>query len=308
MTVHTFYSVVLNDTADVTLGGIASLNIKSQVEHLAEATSGEIYPRHQAIVAIKPVADFSSYCLADCLDAIALTGKSITAMATGLDLYGYAHEHGGGRAGASLHRKYTIADGMIVPRKITCDHRGDAVISYDVLSTWDGTNAPVIELDLQSVPTAGTDDERFTIGKCTLGGVLLTKLRNWELDFGINAVTEGADSDIYDTHVSIVDCKPVLTLKGINIEWLKAANIPLIGKAATHLTSSVYLRKRLQTAAGYVADVTAEHIKFTMDGLMWIDDIFTPGAKEPAQCSLKLAMRFDGTNAPFVVDTTSAIT
>jgi hypothetical protein len=308
MTVHDLYSVVLNDTADVTLGGIASMNVRTQSEYRGEATSGEVYPRHQAIVAIKPIADFSSYCVADCLDAIGLIGKSITAMATGLELHAYAHVHGGGRAGASLHRKYTIADGMIVPDKITCDHRGDALISYKVLTTWDGTNAPIVELDLQSVPTAGTDDERFTIGKCTLGSVVVTDIRNWELDFGINAVTEGADSDIYDTHVSIVECKPVLTLKGIDIEWLKAANIPLVGKAATHATTKVYLRKRLQTAAGYVADATAEHIQFTMDGLTWIEDVFTSSGKGPTECSLKLAMRYDGTNAPFVVDTTCAIT
>ena len=308
MTIHGLYCVVLNDTADITLGGIESLNIRTQVEHVAEATSGEIYPRHQAINAIKPVADFSSFCLSQCLDAIPLTGKSISAMATGVDLYGYAHAHGGGRAGANLHRKYTIADGMIVPTKISCDHRGDAIISYNILSTWDGTNAPIIETDLASVPTAESDDERFTIGKCTLGSVLLGDIRNWELDFGISAVTEGADSDIYDTHVSIVECKPVLTLKGIDIEWMKAANIPLVGKAATHATSSVYLRKRLQTAAGYVADATAEHIKFTMDGLAFVEDIFSSRGKGPTECSLKLAMRFDGTNAPFVLDTTSAIT
>lgn len=308
MTIHDLYSVVLNDTADVTLGGIESINIRSQVEHKAEATSGEIYPRHQAIVAIKPVADFSSYCLADCLDAIPLTGKSITAMATGLDLYAYAHAHGAGRAGASLHRKYTIADGMIIPTKISCDHRGDALISYTVLSTWDGTNAPIIELDLQSVPTSGNDDERFSIGKCTIGSVLISDIRSWELDFGIKAVTEGADSDIYDTHVSIVECLPVLTLKGVDVEWMKAANVPLVGKAATHLTTSIYLRKRLQTAAGYVADGTAEHIKFTADGLAYVDEIFTAGGKVPSTCSLKLPMRFDGTNAPFVLDTTSAIT
>lgn len=307
MTIHGPYCVVFNDTADVTIGGIESINISSQVEHKADPTSGEIYPRHQAIVAIKPVADFASYCLAQCLDVVPLTGKSISDMATGVDLYGYAHAHGAGRAGANLHRKYTIADGMVIPDKITCDHRGDALMTCKILSTWDGTNSPVIEADLQSVPAAESDDERFTIGKCVLGAVTIPDIRSWELDFGITANTEGADSDIYDTHVSIVECRPVLTLRGIDLEWLKAANIPLVGKAGTHANTSVYLRKRLQTAAGYVADGTAEHIKYTIDGLLWIEDIYKAG-KGPAECSLKLAARFDGTNAPLVLDTTSAIT
>lgn len=306
MTIHAPYCVVFNDTDDITLGGIESINLSSQIEHKADATSGEVYPRHQAIVAIKPIADFSSYCIAQCLDAVPLTGTSITAMATGLELWGQSHAHGGGRGGALLHRKYTIADGMVIPDKITCEHRGDALMTCKVLSTWDGTNAPVIETDLQSLPTAESDDERFTIGKCVLGSVTIVDIRSWELDFGIEATTEGADSDIYDTHVSIVECKPVLTLRGIDIEWLKAANVPLIGKVATHATTTVYLRKRLQTSAGYVADGTAEHIKYTIDGLMWIEDIYKVG-KGPAECSLKLAARYDGTNAPLVLDTTSAI-
>lgn len=307
MSIHGLYAVVLNDTADITIGGIESINIKSQIEHQAEATSGEVYPRHQAIMAVKPIADFSSYCIADCLDAIPITGKSISAMATGLDLHAYKHEHGAGRAGTLSHRKYTIGDGMIIPSRISADHRGDALMTCNVLTTWDGTNDPVVITDLQTVPTQGDDDQRFTIGKCTIGSVLISDIRSWELDFGVNAVTEGADSDLYDTHVSIVDCKPVLTLRGIDIEWLKAASIPLVGKAATHLTTTVYLRKRLQTSAGFVANATAEHISMTMDGLAWIDELYASRGKGPTECSLKLAARFDGTNAPIVIDTTAAI-
>lgn len=307
MTIHGAYSVVFNDTEDTIIGGIESANIRSQVEHKADPTSGEIYPRHQAITAIKPVADFSSYCVADCLNAVPLTGTSISAMASGVDIYAYAHVHGAGRGGVSLHRKYTIADGMVIPAKISCDHRGDALMTCNILSTWDGTNAPVIETDLVTVATQGGDDERFTIGEVVLGSVTIADIRSFELDFGITANTEGADSDIYDTHVSISECRPVLTLRGIDVEWLKSTNIPLVGKVATHATTTVYLRKRLQTAAGYVADGTAEHIKYTIDGLMWVEDIISVRGAGPAECSLKLAARFDGTNAPLVLDTASAI-
>jgi len=307
MSIHTLYSVVLNDTADVTLGGIESLNVRPQIEHMLEATSGDVYPRHQAIVAIKPVADFASYCLAECLDAIPITGKSLSAMATGLDLYAYKHDHGGGRAGAASHRKYTIADGMIVPDRISCDHRGDALISFRVLSTWDGTNDPVIITEAQSVPTQGNDDERFTIGKCTIGSDVISDIRSWELDFGIEAATEGGDSDIYDTHVSIVTVKPVLTLRGVDPEWLKSDVVPLVGKSVTHATTTIYLRKRLQTAAGFVADGTAEHISMTMDGMAWIEEAYSSRGRAPNECVLKVAARYDGTNAPIVIDTTAAI-
>ncbi len=308
MGIHTHQCVVLNDTVDTILGGIETINVRTQTEHKADATSGQVYPDHIAITAQKPIADFSSYSVAKCLDAIGIIGVNIGALVTGLDLYAYLHAQGGGRSAGATHRKYSMADGIVVPDKITCDHRGDAIISYKVLPIWDGTNAPVIETDTSAVPTYEADDERFTLGSATIGGVALTGKRNWELDFGINAVTEGADSDIYDKYVSIVDCKPVLTLKGIDVEWLKSTNIPLVGKASTHATTSIYLRKRLQTASGYVADATAEHIKFTMHGLAYLEDLFTSGGKNPLETSLKLPAIFDATNAPVIIDTSCAIT
>lgn len=308
MTRHSLYGVELADTVPVVLGGIESVNCRLGVEHRADATSGALYPTHVAITGIKPVADFTSFGIANCLDEVGLIGLSIADLANGLNLYGYAHVDGGGRASGAVHRKYNMKKGLVVPRRITCDHRGDALIAYEVLPTWDGTNDPVIESDTVSVPTAPNDDERFTIGKISLGGVTIDDIRSFELDFGVNAKTEGTDSDLYDNHASIVDLVAMLTLRGIKLEWLKAANIPRTGKAATHANSIFYLRKRLQTSAGFVADGTAEHVKGTIAGLAWIEDVFTGGGENPAECSLKLVAKFDGTNLPVVFTTASAIT
>lgn len=308
MGIHTLYCVQLNDTAPVVLPGIMTQNVRTGTDYQAETSSGAIYPDHVAINAQKPGADFSSVCLADCLGEIGITGLNIDDLATGLELFAYLHDDGGGRSTGATHRKYGIAQGIIIPRRITCDHRGDAQVFYEVFATWDGANDPIVITDAAAVPAAEEADDRFTIGKTTIGGVVIPEIRSWELDFGITVETEGGDSDIYDTTCSIVECKPVLTLRGVDIEWMKAAGIPLVGKAGTHVNTITYLRKRLQTAAGFVADATAEHIKFTLAGLAWIDDVFSVGGKGPAECSLKLAAKFDGTNAPVTIATTSAIT
>lgn len=307
---HGLYAIELGvAVTPVVLGGIESLNVRTETEHIAEPTSGDIYPRHIAIVAQKPSADFTSYALAQCLGSIGLTGLSIATLTNGgLNLYAQKQEDGGGRTAGAAHREYKMTKGIILPNRITCDHRGDALIAYDVRPTFDGTNDPFAVTDAHALPTAPLDAERFTLGKVTIGSVAITKKRSLELDFGITAPTEGTDSDIFDTHVSIQDIRPVLTLRGVDLEWLKAANIPLAGKAATHATTSVYLRKRLQTSAGFVLDATAQHIKLTMAGLCWIEDVFSAGGRGPTECSLKLAAVFDGTNAPVVINTASAIT
>lgn len=305
---HNLYGVVLNDTSPVTLGAIESVNIQHGAEHRAETTSGAIYPTHAAIVSQNPVADFTSYALQDCLDQIGIGGLSIASLASGLDLYAYKHADGGGRATGSNHRKYTATKGLIVPTRLTCEHRGDAMIAYNVLPTWDQTNDPLVESDSVAVPSAPTDDERFTIGGVTIGGVTIDEIRNFELDFGMNAKTEGVDSNVYDTHASIVEVLAVLTLRGINLEWLKSTAIPRAGLAGTHANTTLYLRKRSQAGAGYLADGTAEHVKMTMAGLAMIEDIFSGGGENPAECSLRLVAKFDGTNAPVVFTTASAIT
>lgn len=304
---HALYGVELGAASPVVLGGVQSVNVRTDTEHRAEATSGDAYPRHIAIVGQKPYADFESVCVARCLAQISMAGLSIATLTNGLSLYAYKHADGGARASGASHRKYNFKKGLIVPQRITCEHKGDAVISYAVHPTWDGTNDPVVITDSSAVPTAPADDERFTLGPTTIGSVSITGVKSWELDFGINAVPDGADSDIWNTFVSIEDVIGVLTLKGVNVEWLKSTNIPLTGKAATHANTSTYLRKRLQTSAGYVANGTAEHIKVTGAGLCWVEDIMA-GRKGGAECSLKMAVVYDGTNLPFVVNSAAAIT
>lgn len=304
---HNLYGVELADTVPVVLGAIESVNIRTGTEHRAETTSGALYPTHTSIVAQNPVADFSSYALQDCLDQVGVAGLSIADLANGLNLYAYKHADGGGRMTGSNHRKFNILKGLVVPTRITCDHRGDAMISYNILPTWDGANDPVVESDASAVPSAPSDDERFTIGGASIGGVTIDEIRSFELDFGMNAKTEGADSHLHDTHASIVEVIAMLTLRGINLEWLKSTNIPRAGKAATHANTTLYLRKRLQTSAGFVSNATSEHIKMTMAGLAWIEDAFTGGQDNPAECSLRLVAKFDGTNLPVVFTTASAI-
>jgi hypothetical protein len=305
---HNLYGVHLGAASPVTLGAIESVNYRTGNQHRAETTSGAMYPTHVSIYEQKPVADFSSFAIQDCLDQVGIAGLSIATLTNGLSLYAYKHADGGGRSTGATHRKYKMTKGLVVPNRIACEHRGDALISYDILPTWDGTNDPVVESDTESVPAAPNDNERFTIGPVTIGSITIDEIRNFELDFGFNAKTEGADSNVFDTHASVVEMIAVLTLRSIKLELLLAAGIPRAGKAATHANTSFYLRKRSEAGAGFLANGTAEHIKGTMAGMAYIEDGFTGGAENPAEVSLKLVAKFDGTNLPIVFATASAIT
>lgn len=308
---YSLYAVQLADTVPVLISGLTTQGLQTGSQVDQEATSGEIYARFHALTAQNPTGRFATYHLATALAEIGLAGRSIAGLANGLNIYMQKHAEGGTRAGTLSHRKYNFSKGLIVPRTLTCSYGPNqhASISYEVIATHDGTNDPFTITESQTLPTAEADDERFALGPMTVGGVAIPQMRQFEIDFGLNAVAEGGGGervDIWPTYVSIETIMSRITLRGIDPEWLKSTNIPLAGKAATHANSIMYLRKRADGGT-LVADNLAQHMKFTAAGLAFIDDAFDATGSGAAESSLVLPLRYDGVNAPLTINTASTI-
>jgi hypothetical protein len=290
------------------IGGITAIGLSTGSEVLTESVSGALYPQHIALTAQKPAATFSTVQIAAALDESGLVGASIAGLAAGFKMYLFEHATGGTRSGVTAHNLYTMVKGIVAPISLTCDHQGDAVLSYAVaIASTDGATAPVVIAVDQSLPTPAGDTERFTLGAFTFESLAFTQAKRFTLNFGIDAQVEGADSDIWDTFPSIRSIAPSITLEGIDPNWLAAAKIPLAGLAVTHANTAFYLRKR-DDAGSFVVDGTAEHIKFTADGFATISEPIQWGGSGPATCTLELPLRYDGTNPPLILDTSSAIT
>lgn len=300
---HSLYHIVGDTTA---LAGINRQMLNTGTEVYGEPVDGGVYRRFQSVIAQRPTGEFTSLCVAQAIDLIALTGQSIASWTAKMAWWFQKHAHGGTRAGATSHRKIVVNDGLVFPRRLSCSHQGNAAISYDMIASYDGTNDPFVITDAQSLPTAVADDERFTIGPVTIGGVSLPEIKELEIDFGLQAVSEGSDSEIWDRFISFETIQPMIRLRGIDIEWLKSSNIPLAGKAATHANTTVTLRKRADGGT-FVADATAEHIGFTACGLAFVSTPFDGSGSGAGMVSLEAPLQFDGTNAPLVVDTTYAL-
>ena len=309
--VHTLYAAQLYTDAmgaAVLLCGLQNSSIRTGSEIRSEPASGDPYPRHQAIVAQKPMATLESFHIARYLDAMGYSGHPIkSATNYGLRLYAAKFTEGSTLASGSVHRKYTIREGMLCPRRLTCSHQGDATITYEALVTYDGTNDPIVIADSEALPSGLIDDERFTLGAVTFGGVSLPQVTQLDIDFGLDAQTEGTNSDIWDTHSTLRKVRPSITLRGIDIEWFKSSVIPLIGLNGTHANSGFYLRKR-SVGGTFVANATAEHIHGTICGLAVVEEAFSAQTNQNAEPSVTIPLRHDGTNYPIVFDTTSAIT
>ena len=239
------YSVGFGSGGGSTLiGGITKQSLSTGSTVKGEPTAGSVYPSFQSMTAQQPGASFDTLHVAAALDACGLQGLSIASLTGGFNLYAQKHAEGGTRAGSGAHRQYVFNEGLVVPRSLSVDHQGDATISYDVIATYDGTNDPVVINDSVSLPTSGSDDERFTLGPVSIESVTIDHLKSLQIEFGIEVNSEGADSEVWPRFASITSVSPKITLRGVDVEWLKSANVPLAGKAATHANTTVFLRKR----------------------------------------------------------------
>lgn len=306
------YGVRLGVTgAAVMIGGIEQQNVKAEPDIRREAKSGETVARTVWLAGQSVGASFTSLDIKTILDNGAVTGLDIASLAhvstPELDLFAYMHKKGGTREGASKHRKYHITEGIISFGSLTADHQGDAKLTVNAAAQWDGTNDPVTLADLETLPAAAADLVRFALGGVTIESVALPAVRSMTIDFGVKVVGEGNESDIWDSFFSIEEIAPVITIRGLDIEWLKAANIPLIGKAVTHANTTIYLRKRVQ-GGDFVANGTAEHIKITAAGSIFVEDAIDGSGSDGAECSLVMHCKNDGSNDPIIINTTSAIT
>lgn len=304
VSVRTAISAVVIDST--VIGGIQSSNLNIGSNVMADGASGEVYARHQSLTAQNPSMSFTTTSIAAALAKMTLLGLDIGALAAKLTAYVQSHAEGGTRTAGSTHRKFTISDGIVVPRRISCSHQGDATLSSDVVITYDGSNDPVIIADSTALPAGVTDAERFTIGPVIIEDVTFNEVKSIDIDFGLDVRTEGADSDIWPTFHSVVSVSPIITLRGINSTWFAAASVPLEGLDATHANTTIYLRKRADGGT-FTADATAEHIVFTAAGLCVVDDGFSGSGQEPGEVSIVLHCKYDGTNAPITVDTTSVL-
>jgi hypothetical protein len=311
MTVNRLHGLYAVKCGATLIGGITKRSGRTNSDVRQEATSGDVYARFQALYSVKPMFEFSTKSVAAALDNIGLAGEQITAGNT-LVFYCQKQQKGGSRESGSVHRTITVNEGLIIPRRITCEHQGDATIDYEVLPIFDGTNEPWVVADTAALGTNPGDLERFTIGRFTLADAvpstyIVPQIRRLDIDLGIQAETVGADSDVYDTHVRIVEILPSLSLTGIDIEWFKTGNILHSGRKIVHASTEIILRKR---AAGstFVSAATAQHIGFTAAGLAVIDQLFDASGNGLDECSLRLPLQYDGTNSPLTVDTTFSYT
>jgi hypothetical protein len=307
MALNTAYAVKYGTTV---LAGLTNLNTSLNPEVQAESSIGTPFPQFAVITAQKPRLAFASNAVAA---ALAVTGSTGAKVDGTNGLIGYYAKIGddGLPASGSVHRTYTANRGLLLPRRMTCNHRQSASLDMEaLLFSSDGAAHPVAIADNVALPTLATNNIQHTLAGISFGVsasvVTFGCAQSLSIDFGSGAETLGCGSDLYDAHLQLPSVKPVITITGIDAAVFGSAGVPAVGKALNHANTAIYLRKYATNGIGFVSNGTAEHIKITCHGLAVVTQHNAQGTTR-GEVTLQITGSWDGTNAPLQIDTASAI-
>jgi hypothetical protein len=307
------YGVHLNGTL---LGGVTQVDDEYENSVQDDALSGEAFARFLALVAQKARASFATRQLKRLLDTVRTVDDGIpmpysnlaaTVWGAGLRFYWQKKAAGGSQGSGAVHLQDKVAAGLIAVQRITCEHQGDAAAQCDVLPASDGSNELIARTFNVALPGGLLDDQRYSLGPVTLGGVAFTEFTSLEIALGFEMKLRGSESEIVDRFAFWDRVRPTILLRGLDLGWYQSAKIPTNGLLCTHANSKVYLRKRAQ-GASFVANGTAEHLSATADGTLTVGKIGGAGSGAESEIVAMLKCRFDGTNAPLLFNTATAIT
>lgn len=305
MSIHTFQCAKY--AASTLIGGLTQQRVFTNCQILSEIGSGGVTPRVAHVRSLAPGCMGSTFHLKQALDVMGSIGAVISG-ANVFDLFGYAYAPLG-RAGATSHKKYSIANGVLVPRVLTAEYQGTAQLSFEAQAqSTDGITAPLLKTNAQSVPTGVTDQHRYSYHSVFANDIPLPIAKSVQLDFGLSILAEGGDASIYPTIVVVQRAEPVLTLNGINQDWYDDAAITLAGLSHTHANTALNLVKRDPDGPGFLSAGSSEHVTITMNGIAYVTEPFTKqGPDGAATTAISIKLTNDGTLAPTVIVTAGAI-
>lgn len=286
-----------------------SFDLNATIEQFTPPTG--VYPTHQSATRVENTKTISTEQVEDWLDTIGVGGLCIKSTSNpGCKLFEAKLDECAAEAAGSVHRSLQIRSGFIYPKTLTVEHLGHAKLDFEAVLLYDGSNDPIVIADNVALPSLTITSSRWTLGQMTIGAVTMADFTRLAIDFGFQIEAKSRQSDHYDTTLEVKKSNPTIEVTTEKPTHFSLADFPVGGKACTHANSILYLRKRLANGtAGFVSDVTAEHLKFTADGVAFPMNPSQADGDKFVTNGIKLTCQQDGSgNAPIIYTGASAIT
>lgn len=311
---YTNHSISIQDSADASatiVGSLTSVSAPIDNEVLKEETAGSAFVDQISVVSQKPRIAFNSFDLPKLISKLAVsnfTGFVATEDVgkPGIALYQALYsDHQ--LASGSTHRRLRFAKSHTRVNRISVAHRQDAQIECESVAIYDGSNDPVLIEGSQALPTLPASPGRWTIGSVNIGGNAISCNIQLDFDFGVSVDAFGCDDDIWDTEFHVQQTAPTVTITSLDPTNFSDSKVILEGLVGTQANTIIVLKKRTPHHASYVDDATEEHIRINFAGVILASDAHNASGNSKAQSNFQVEVAYDGTNNPFVFDTTHAI-
>ena len=317
--VYTLHSVQRTGIASL-VDQIERQSIDSGLTDYLGGGSSSINKQFAALMTAAPILSFTTTRLATALELSGLTG--VLATSTNTLIMWFKKRLAGGQYNiGGVHRKTTVSNGLLIPKRLTARHGEIAMLDFELHAISDGAINPIVTA-VATLPAAGVGSEFFTVGPIKLDGVTFESVIEVSIDFGIELDKVGANGEINPTFLAIKAMNPVITC---TIHDLSHATdnggtpaLPVAGTAALFGSQggiasgaglTVFLRKKSADGTGNLLNATAEHIAITAADLRYVWETMEAADQDDATLRLKFTpIDSSGSGATMVVATESAIT
>jgi hypothetical protein len=248
---------VLCTTPALDLSQIISARMSSETQMLIDRPAGHPHPLFSSIQSQRPVCEFSTSDLGTVLAAVGVGGA---ALATGIMYLKLGAATGSASRVGTSHIALSIAEGVIYWTRISLPHNGQGTVDVVLAANYDGVNNPVVAT--ASVPLSGNlaDSFHFGAGPVAVNGVAIPGVQSIEISSGVQLLTEGGESELWDTFTGIELTEPTIV-----VQTREAVNYGTFGLTGTILngtTGITAFARKFAANNGRVANITAEHVKF----------------------------------------------
>lgn len=300
--------------AAAVIEGLQDGGIEANPTTRRQVAAGSLYAKTASLENLSPTGEFNVLNIESGITALGLGGACITSTVNPGLVLEFDRRDCKGPASGNVHMKYTVGTGVIAPTTLSVDHRGDAVLGYQIFAAYDGTNNPVV-IEHKTAPAvlSTASDKTFTMARADFNNAPLVEgKRNITIDFNPEVNSEGADSDTFDSVQSISSILSTIRISGVDPQWIKANTNPDVADAVINdITTGrdatgtdqlrIYLKDR------NIPSASLGHILLECRGLVVPNTIISASPGAPAESSVEMALIQDGVNAPIVITTGVAI-
>lgn len=241
-----------------------------------------------------PVLTFETRALSTALAIVGFAGASVDPVVVYLPKLAV----GGTIASGSVHTTITLDTCCCYLQSITASQGSEAVASFAVMPTYDGTNVPVAIATTVANPSVTQTSVKYTLGPLEIGTTLYN-IQDLTFNTGIQPLQIATQGEVWPRFAGVSQRTPNFTattndLALIDTIMSDAAHSPL-GKASA---STVNIYYRLLTNRGApVANATTGHQKVTMTQVFFQPGQLSASNNGVGTLSFTGHAVYDGTNA-----------